>query len=107
MTEDDAVNPKHYKSEIVETIFALKSTSSPEEFQGHLRLSALKYLMRYGKKIVDGNLYASKLNDLRKAMWYLKFLENEIKKEDMYGRRGEEVKVEDKSSSIYENTNET
>ena len=31
------------------------------------------------------------LNDLRKAMWYLKFLENEIKKEDKYGYRGTEV----------------
>jgi hypothetical protein len=106
MIEDDAVNPKHYKSEIVETIYALKSASSPEEFQGHLRLNALKYLMRYGRKVVDGNVYASKLNDLRKAMWYLKFLENEIKKEDKYGYRGTEVGTETKSSSIYERGNE-
>ena len=34
MIEDDAVNPKHYKSEIVETIYALKSASSPMSFKG-------------------------------------------------------------------------
>jgi hypothetical protein len=106
MIEDDAVNPKHYKSEIVETIYALKSASSREEFQGHLRLNALKYLMRYGRKVVDGNAYASKLNDLRKAMWYLKFLENEIKKEDKHGYRGAEVRIKNESSSIYEKGNE-
>ena len=106
MIEDDAVNPKHYKSEIVETIYALKSASSREEFQGHLRLNALKYLMRYGRKVVDGNAYASKLNDLRKAMWYLKFLENEIKKEDKHGYRGKEVGIKNESSSIYEKGNE-
>tara|TARA_R100001224_G_scaffold112453_1_gene94943 strand:- start:280 stop:600 length:321 start_codon:yes stop_codon:yes gene_type:complete len=106
MIEDDAVNPKHYKSEIVETIYALKSASSPEEFQGHLRLNALKYLMRYGRKVVDGNAYASKLNDLRKAMWYLKFLENEVKKEEMYGHRGTKIRTENKSTSIHETGNE-
>ena len=61
----DAVNqPKHYTFGGIETIEYMKAKSTPEEFKGHLRLTALKYLSRTGYK-------DDALQDLKKAQWYL------------------------------------
>ena len=61
----DAVNhPAHYKVGGIETIEYMKAKSTPEEFKGHLRLTAIKYLSRTGYK-------DDALQDLKKAQWYL------------------------------------
>ena len=61
----DAVNhPPHYKVGGIETIDYMKAKSTPEEFRGHLRLTAIKYLSRTGYK-------DDALQDLKKAQWYL------------------------------------
>jgi len=47
----DTVNhPPHYKVGGIETIDYMKAKSTPEEFKGHLRLTAIKYLSRTGYK---------------------------------------------------------
>lgn len=68
----DMVNqPKHYMVGGIETIEYLKAKSTPEEFKGHLRLTALKYLSRTGYK-------NDALEDLKKGQWYLNRLIQEI-----------------------------
>lgn len=67
----DMVNhPPHYKVGGIETIDYMKAKSTPEEFKGHLRLTALKYLSRTGYK-------GDALEDLKKAQWYLNRLVQE------------------------------
>lgn len=73
MTKDH-INPDHYKTGGIETIDYMKAKSTKEEFLGHLRLTALKYLSRYGKK-------DNELQELKKAKWYLDRLIIEL--EDM------------------------
>ena len=69
--EVDAVNhPPHYKVGGIETIEYMKAKSTPEEFKGHLRLTAIKYLSRTGYK-------DDALQDLKKAQWYLNRLVDE------------------------------
>ena len=70
----DYINPDHYKIGGIETIDYMKAKSTPEEFKGHLRLTALKYLSRYGKK-------DDELQELKKAKWYLDRLVQEIENE--------------------------
>jgi hypothetical protein len=62
--QDDVNHPAHYKVGGIETIEYMKAKSTPEEFKGHLRLTALKYLSRTGYK-------DDALKDLKKAQWYL------------------------------------
>lgn len=62
--EDDVNNPSHYTSGGIETIDYQKAKATPEEFRGHLRLTALKYLSRAGLK-------DDTLKDLKKAQWYV------------------------------------
>lgn len=70
----DHINPEHYKIGGIETIDYMKAKSTPEEFKGHLRLTALKYLSRYGKK-------DDELQELKKAKWYLDRLVQELENE--------------------------
>ena len=70
----DHINPDHYKVGGVETIDYMKAKSTPEEFRGHLRLTALKYLSRFGKK-------DDELQELKKAKWYLDRLIQELENE--------------------------
>jgi hypothetical protein len=61
----DPINhPPHYTFGGIETIEYMKAKSTPEEFKGHLRLTAIKYLSRTGYK-------NDALQDLKKAQWYL------------------------------------
>lgn len=74
--EVDAVNhPPHYKVGGIETIEYMKAKSTPEEFKGHLRLTAIKYLSRTGYK-------DDALQDLKKAQWYLNRLVKECEDEN-------------------------
>ena len=49
----------------------MKAKSTHEEFCGHLRLTAIKYLSRAGLKDYT-------LQDLQKAEWYVKRLVQEL-----------------------------
>ena len=73
--KQDMINPSHYKKGGIEAIEYMKAKSTPEEFKGHLRLTALKYLSRYGQK--DNGL-----QELEKAKWYLDRLIQELKNEN-------------------------
>lgn len=66
----DMVNhPPHYTFGGIETIDYMQAKSTPEEFKGHLRLTALKYLSRAGQKNTEQ--VDKHLEDYEKALWYL------------------------------------
>lgn len=68
----DMVNaPAHYTHGGVETIDYMKAKSTPEEFRGHLRLTAIKYLSR-------GPYKENAVQDYKKAVWYLNRLIQEL-----------------------------
>jgi hypothetical protein len=69
--EDPVNRPKHYTYGGIETIDYMKAKATPEEFRGHLRLTALKYLSRTGHK-------DNTVQDLKKAQWYLNKLIQEL-----------------------------
>ena len=61
----DMVNhPPHYTQGGMETIDIMEAKSTPDEFKGHLKLTALKYLTRAGHK-------ESELQDAKKTQWYV------------------------------------
>ena len=71
----DMVNqPPHYTHGGIETIDYMEAKSTPEEFSGHLRLTAIKYLSRAGLK-------ESTLMDLKKAQWYVNELVEFVEKQ--------------------------
>lgn len=70
-TNNDPVNqPVHYTQGDIECIDAMKAQSTPEEFNGFLKLQSVKYLWRYRHK--------NGLEDLKKARWYLERLIAEV-----------------------------
>ena len=70
----DMVNhPPHYMVGGIETIDYMEAKSTPEEFRGHLRLTALKYLSRTGYR-------DDAIQDLKKAQWYLNKLIETLEK---------------------------
>ena len=74
MSKVDFVNhPPHYTKGGIETIDYMEAKSSDEEFCGHLRLTAIKYLSRTGLK-------DDALQDLEKAQWYVNKLVETRKK---------------------------
>lgn len=66
-TVDDVRQPAHYTVGGIETIDYMAAKSSVEEFRGHLRLTAMKYLSRAGHK-------DDALKDYKKAAVYLGWL---------------------------------
>lgn len=60
----DPINPPHYRQSDIECIDAMRACSTREEYEGHLRLTALKYLWRLRDK-------GSAVENARKAQWYL------------------------------------
>ena len=70
----DAINPSHYKYNGIETIDYMKAVSTEEEFKGHLRLTAIKYISRLGKKDCPKQ-------EIKKAIWYLNKLLEEYEAE--------------------------
>lgn len=67
MSEDLVNSPAHYTHGGIETIDYMEAKSTPEEFMGHCRLTAIKYLSRAGLK-------DDTIQDYEKAEWYLKRL---------------------------------
>lgn len=63
-TQDMVNNPPHYTRGNIETIDIMEAKSTPEEFKGHLKLTALKYLTRAGHK-------DDELQDAKKTQWYV------------------------------------
>jgi hypothetical protein len=72
---DNVNHPQHYTSGGIETIDYMEAKATPEEFRGHLRLTALKYLSRAGLK-------NDTLEDLKKARWYIDYLIDFIERTD-------------------------
>jgi hypothetical protein len=68
-----SIDPPYYKIGGIEAIDYMEAKSTREEFTGHLRLTALKYLSRAGHK---GNV----LVDLKKAQWYINKLIETLEK---------------------------
>ena len=68
VTIDELVvnSPPHYKQGDIECIEAIKSATGAE-YQGYLQGNIMKYIWRYRAK-------GQRLNDLKKAQWYLKEL---------------------------------
>ena len=62
--KSDPINPDHYKIGGIEAIDYMKAKSTPEEFRGYLRLTALKYLSRAGHK-------DDTVQDYKKAQWFI------------------------------------
>lgn len=63
----------HYMRGGLECIDAMKAISTPEEFRGYLRLTALKYLWRLGEKDCPAK-------EAKKAKDYITWLYNELAK---------------------------
>ena len=74
ITSDMVNQPPHYTYGNIETIDYMEAKSTPEEFAGHLRLTAIKYLSRAGLK-------ESTLMDLKKAQWYVNELVTFLEKQ--------------------------
>ena len=70
----DQINPPHYQQG-PECIDVMRAIATDEQFQGHLWLTAMKYLYRMHSK--PG---ASPLSNTQKAIWYLQRLEQELSK---------------------------
>lgn len=72
-TIDDQVNhPSHYTQGDIECIDAINASMSKNAFIGYLKGNCIKYLWRAGLK-------NDALEDIRKAEWYLKKLEEILK----------------------------
>tara|TARA_B100000519_G_C13913573_1_gene283334 strand:+ start:89 stop:388 length:300 start_codon:yes stop_codon:yes gene_type:complete len=69
-------NPSHYKKPI-QTADAIMSQMTPEENIGYLRGAALKHLCRFGAK--GGQTLDKAIMDVKKAKWYLGYLEDYLK----------------------------
>ena len=69
MVPNEVQSPSHYTVGGIETIDYMQAKSTAEEFRGHLRLTAIKYLSRAGYK-------DNTLKDLKKAQEYLTWLIN-------------------------------
>jgi hypothetical protein len=76
ITADMVNHPPHYTQGGIETIDIMEAKSTPEEFSGHLRLTAIKYLSRAGLK-------ESTLIDLKKAQWYVNELVAFVEKQSV------------------------
>ena len=71
----DTINPDHYKNGEIECIEAMESCSTHDEFVGYLRLNAMKYIWRMGRKTDDLS------EDIGKSVWYLNRLLTFLKSE--------------------------
>jgi hypothetical protein len=63
MSFDIVNNPAHYNQGGVECIEAIEASMTKEQFCGYLKGNILKYMWRFEDK--------NKVEDLKKAQWYL------------------------------------
>ena len=60
----DMVNkPPHYNQGGIECVYGIEASMSDEAFAGYCKGKVIKYLWRYE--------YKNKIEDLKKAQWYL------------------------------------
>lgn len=59
-------HPSHYTAGGMEVIDILKAKLTPEQLEGFLLGNVIKYTTRYGHK--------NGVEDIEKALWYLKYL---------------------------------
>jgi len=69
----DKINPNYYKNKSIETIDAMESQLTRDEFVGYLKGQVWKYLSRHREK--------NGLEDIRKAKWYMDKLEKVLSSE--------------------------
>lgn len=62
----DKINPSYYKTKTIETIEAIRSQLSTDEFRGYLKGQIWKYLSRHREK--------NGFEDLKKSKWYMDYL---------------------------------
>ena len=67
----DPINPSHYTQGYIEAIDAMEECSTDEEFVGHLRLTAMKYLWRLNDK-------GDPVENAQKAQWYIERLVDKL-----------------------------
>jgi hypothetical protein len=63
MSFDSVNKPAHYNQSGIECIAAIEASMSNEQFCGYLKGNIMKYMWRYEDK--------NKIEDLKKAHWYL------------------------------------
>jgi hypothetical protein len=63
MSFDSVNKPAHYNQSGIECIKAIEASMSNEQFCGYLKGNIMKYMWRYEDK--------NKIEDLKKAQWYL------------------------------------
>ena len=71
MNQDNVNSPAHYSTGRIECIDAMKAMLTPDEFEGYLRGNAFKYIWR-------SPLKGKPIEDLDKAIWYIKRLQQEV-----------------------------
>ena len=72
------IEPDYYKQNKVQTIDAIESQLTPEEFKGYLKGNVIKYLSRGGKKVGS-----PESEDMKKAQWYLKRILSTIESQEL------------------------
>ena len=79
--EEDLVNhPKHYNRHGIECIQAIRAALSDEEFRGACKANVLKYIWRSDAPTLRYKNQNGE--DLKKALWYLNKLVQEIDKDE-------------------------
>jgi hypothetical protein len=68
--QKDNINPQHYKVGGLEVIDIMKAKLSPTQFAGFCKGNVIKYVLRADHK--------GKVEDLKKAQFYLERLINEL-----------------------------
>ena len=68
--QKDNINPEHYKVGGLEVIDIMKTKLSPTQFAGFCKGNVIKYVLRADHK--------GKVEDLKKAQFYLERLINEL-----------------------------
>ena len=63
MSFDSVNKPAHYNQSGIECISAIEASMSNEQFCGYLKGNIQKYIWRFESK--------NKIEDLKKAQWYL------------------------------------
>lgn len=63
MSFDNVKKPAHYNQSGIECIQAIEASMSKDQFCGYLKGNVQKYVWRYEIK--------NKIEDLKKAQWYL------------------------------------
>lgn len=69
--KDNVNHPPHYTKGDIECIDGIKASMSHNEYLGYLKGAVMKYLWRYQYK-------NKPKEDIRKAIWYLQRLEQEL-----------------------------